>query len=565
MTEAVQQKKEVKIGDYLITGRIGQGGIAEIFKGKQASLERDVAIKILSAKLTKDPDIVRRFERESLVIARLNHPNIVHVIDRGIAGGRYYFVMDYVDGSSLREIIDSPRVPLKNKFEMIIQTCKALDYAHKNGVIHRDIKPSNILVDREGNALVADFGIAQIIGTPEGDMTASDIILGTLAYMSPEQKMSSTNVDQTTDIYATGIILYEILTNKKPLGHFKLPTEINPKINQKFDTIILKCLAQEPKDRFQTAVELKDAILDATNEESFSPKNEFTLTGSDSFLGKCRHLDTIKETEFSSTVLVENRINKKLFIIKKHQRSEAGRKEAKLLTTLKHKNIINIFGSGGDKKKTVIVSEYAQGGSLADRMVRKYNWEKAMDIILAVARGMDFAHKNNIIHGNLRPSNILFDADEEIKISDFGMPTHYDASHKKNWYASPERKKSKHGDIYSLGVIMYQMLTNRNPVYDSGSNLYLADIKDYLPEDICTMLTKLLSIRVSLRYQTCSEFILDWDDFNERRKKAASKKVIIKQSSEPVKEKIPVWAYVVFAVLLILGVLLGLYLGGSFS
>ena len=216
------------------------------------------------------------------------------------------------------------------------------------------------------------------------EMTSCDVIMGTLSYMSPEQKVSSTNVDQTTDIYAIGVILYEILVGKKPLGHFKLPSELVPNLHKGFDTMILKCLAQEPMDRYQQAVELKDAILDIIkHNESRDRSNEFAVNGSDSFMGKCRYLDTIKETSFSSTILVENRISKQLYVIKKHSRGEVGRKEAKLLSSVKHKNIIDIFGSGGDRKSTVIITEYAQGGSLADRMVRNYNWEKAFKIILS--------------------------------------------------------------------------------------------------------------------------------------------------------------------------------------
>jgi len=249
MVQTVEKKSSVKFGEYLLTGKIGKGGVAEIYKGRQESLDRDVAIKILSPKLSCDPDIVRRFEQESLVIAKLNHPNIVHVIDKGDVGGRCYFVMEYIDGASMREVINSESIPLKRKLEMIVEVCKALDYAHKNGVIHRDIKPANVLIDRQGNARVADFGIAQIVSAPEGEMTALDIVMGTLSYMSPEQKDSSTNVDQTTDIYAVGIILYEILVRKMPVGYFKMPSEIDPKINPKLDEIVLKCMAQESKDR----------------------------------------------------------------------------------------------------------------------------------------------------------------------------------------------------------------------------------------------------------------------------------------------------------------------------
>ncbi len=567
MAEALQEKKTVKIGDYTLTGKIGQGGVAVIYKGRQESLDREVAIKVLSTKLSNDSEIVRRFERESLVIARLNHPNIVHVIDKGFAGGRYYFVMTFIDGTSLREVIDSDSINLRTKLDMMVQVCKALDYAHKNGVIHRDIKPTNILIDRQGNALVADFGIAQIIGTPEAEMTSSDVVMGTLAYMSPEQKLSSTNVDQTTDLYALGVILYEILVKKKPLGHFKLPSEIDSSVDPKFDMIIQKCLAQEPKDRYQRTVEFKDDILDAMNgtESSQNTTDDISLTGSETFMGKCRYLDTIKETRFNSTILVENRVNKKLYVIKKHSRGEHGRKEAKLLSTLKNKNIIDIYGSGGDKKNTVIITEYAQGGSLSDRMVRIYNWEKAFKIILDIASGLDHAHKNNIVHGNIRPSNILFDADDIPKVADFGMPAHYEQNKKKNWYNPPEHKTSKQGDIYSVGVILHQMITGRNPGYDNAANLRLDDIKNKLPQSVYEMISKLLAIRVARRYKSFEELLIDWDDFDKNRQVKAPKKVIVKEQPKQVQKEIPVWAYFVAVGLIAISVLASLYFSGFFN
>jgi serine/threonine-protein kinase len=565
MVQTVEEKSSVKFGEYLLTGKIGKGGVAEIYKGRQESLNRDVAIKILLPKLSCDPDIVRRFERESLVIAKLNHPNIVHVIDRGAVGGRCYFVMEYIDGASMREVINSESIPLKRKLEMVVEVCKALDYAHKNGVIHRDIKPANILIDRQGNARVADFGIAQIVSAPEGEMTALDIVMGTLSYMSPEQKVSSTNVDQTTDIYAVGIILYEILVRKKPVGYFKTPSEIDPRINPKFDEIVLKCMAQESKDRYQTAVQLKDAILETMQgERSDVPGDDFSVSGEDSFLGKCRFLDTIKETRFGSTTLVENRVNKKLYVIKKRNMSEAGRREAKLLSSLKHKNINNIVGAGADRKSTVIISEYAQGGSLADRMARKHEWQKAMEIIVPVASGLDFAHKNNILHGNLRPSNILFDADEVVKICDFGLPPHYNTSPKRNWYSPPERKKSRQGDIYAIGVILHQMLTGRNPGYDGDDNLLLDDVRMNLPEDVCGMLSKLLAIRAVNRYQTCDEFIHDWDLDTQHPKTTAANKLETPPPEPAGKEKEPLCTYLLVGSGLIAMLLLALYFSRVF-
>ncbi len=564
MSEAVKEHKEIKIGEYLLTGKIGQGGAAEIYKAHQESLDRDVAIKILSANLSDDPEIVRRFERESKVIAKLNHPNIVNVIDKGSTGGRYYFIMNYIDGTSLREVIDSNKISLKVKMEMIVQVCKALDYAHNNGVIHRDIKPTNVLIDRQGNALVADFGIAQIVGIPETEMTSSDMIMGTLAYMSPEQKLSSTNVDQTTDIYAVGVMIYEILVGKKPLGRFKLPSEINNSISKEYDSVITKCLASEAKDRYQRAVELKDAILEIITKGAASMAySEMTVIGSDSFLGKCRHLDTIKESRYSTTMLVENRVTKKLYVIKKHSRGEQGRKEAKLLSSLKHENIINIFGSGGDKKNTVIITEYAKGGSLADRMARKYNWEKAFSILLAVVSGLHHAHKHKIIHTNIRPSNILFDENNIPKLTDFGLPAHYEPHQKKNWYNPPEHKTSKQGDIYSLGVILHQMVTGRNPSYDNGGNLRLDDIKNELPEAVRDMLSKFLAIRVTRRYVSCEEFLADWDAFEEYRREMKLRKPA-KKEAEPIiiEKKTSIWVYAVIALAGASAVFLTLYFTG---
>ncbi len=563
----IATQRVVKVGPYILTGKIGQGGIAVIYKGRQESLERDVAIKILSPKLSTDPDIVRRFERESLVIAKLNHPNIVHIIDKGQAGGRYYFVMDFIDGTSLREVIDSDKIPLRTKLEMIVQVCKALDYAHKNGVIHRDIKPANILIDLQGNALVADFGIAQIVGTPEGEMTASDVVMGTLSYMSPEQKVSSANVDQTTDIYAVGVILYEILCGKKPLGRFKMPSEINTDLGATYDPIVSKCLAQERGERYQTAVQLKDALLEAMG--GGSPRGDSTdlssVSGTESFLGKCRYLDTIRETRFGSTILVENRVNKRLYVIKKHFKGEAGRKEAKLLSTLKHKNIVNIFGAGGDRKSTVIIAEYAQGGSLADRMVRRYDWEKAFEIILQVAAGIDFAHKNNIVHGNLRPSNVLFDAGDVVKLTDFALPIHYDGPKQKNWYSPPERKESKQGDIYGLGVILHQLLAGRNPQYDTGDNLVLEDVRMHLPEDVCTMLSRLLAKRVTRRYASCDEFLADWEEFARRREAAEQRRSAGSQAAPQHTTQPPMWLYVTIGAGVLIGILLALYIAGIFG
>ena len=153
---------------------------------------------------------------------------------------------------------------------VIVGVLKGLDYAHKNGVIHRDIKPANVLIDRETNPQVADFGIAQVINKTDQEMTSSDIVMGTLAYMSPEQKVSTARVNLTTDIYSVGVMIYEILTGRKPSGRFKLPSELNTEINNAYDTITNNCLAQNPDDRYPSATTAIEALQAIQLRHNFS-------------------------------------------------------------------------------------------------------------------------------------------------------------------------------------------------------------------------------------------------------------------------------------------------------
>ena len=505
------------LGEYRLVSRLGQGGIAEVYKAIQMKLDREVAVKILSVKLSKDPDIVRRFDRESVTIAKLNHPHIVQVYDRGFSHGRYYFVMEYVQGVSFKEALLSREVATVTKIEMLIMALKALDYAHKNGVIHRDIKPANILIDMNGSAKVADFGIAQIIGAPEEERTSADVIMGTLAYMSPEQKLSSRNVDYSTDIYAVGVILYEILTGQKPLGKFKMPSEIDTRIPQEFDRVISTCLAQNAAERYRSAVALKDELLEIISGQNKTRHDtrRTVMTGIEAIAGKCQFLDTIKETSFGATYLVEQTDTKKLYVIKRHGKGQSGLREAKILCRTTHPHIIRVIGAGGDMRKTVLVTEYAPGGSLADRMVRRYEWLEAFTIIEKIADGLAFAHSNDIIHGDLRPSNILFDANETPKLTDFGLPPHYGASGK-DWYMAPEKTPSVRSDLYSMGVILHQMMLGRMPAFDRDGALYLDEIRLNTPVAVKSMLLKLVEARIGHRYQSVDQFLADWRDYRSQ-------------------------------------------------
>jgi serine/threonine-protein kinase len=196
-------------------------------------------------------------------------------------------------------------------------------------------------------------------------------------------------------------------------------------------------------------------------------------------------------------------------------------------------------------------------------MVRKYPWSKAMPIGLQMASGLTFAHKNNIVHGNLRPSNVLFDADDDVKLTDFGLPVHYDAAGKKNWYNPPEHKPSRQGDIYAVGVILHQMITGRNPTYDTAGSLRLDDVASVVPDEISAILSKLLAVRVAHRYKSMDEMLLDYDDFDQRRQVAERRQQLPIEQPVERKRSLPGWALAAAGAGLILTVLVVLYFSGA--
>ena len=232
---------------FEITECLGRGGMGVVYKARQKSLDRWVAIKILPPERGGEEKFSERFTREAQTLAMLNHPNIVTVYDYGEADGLYYIVMEFVDGVNLRDLLRDGKLESKQALAIVPPICEALQYAHDKGIVHRDIKPENLLLDREGRIKIADFGIASLVGSGS-DQT------GTPAYMAPEQ--ASGEGDHRADIYALGVVLYEMLTGERPTKDLVAPSE-RAGVDVRIDEMVQRALDEQPDQRYQSADELR--------------------------------------------------------------------------------------------------------------------------------------------------------------------------------------------------------------------------------------------------------------------------------------------------------------------
>ncbi|MCX7007753.1 MAG: serine/threonine-protein kinase, partial [Kiritimatiellaeota bacterium] len=274
---------------------LGRGGMGAVYRARQKELDRVVALKILPPDIGRDAAFAARFATEARALAKLNHPNIVTIHDFGrtrkgdtlvapadkngdtsvAAPELFYFVMEFVDGVSLRQLLNSGRIAPREALAIVPQICDALQYAHDAGIVHRDIKPENILLDRRGRVKVADFGLAKLVGvapaldpsdpSPPPDLraqantTEAGVIMGTPQYMAPEQREHPTDVDHRADIYSLGVVFYQMLTGELPKGDFAAPSK-KVLLDIRLDAVVLRALEKTPGLRFQQVSEVKTLV-----------------------------------------------------------------------------------------------------------------------------------------------------------------------------------------------------------------------------------------------------------------------------------------------------------------
>ena len=247
-------------GAYKIESFLGQGGMGAVYKGMQVRLKRPVAIKIMRRDMGKDYDFEARFEREAQAMAKLNHPNIVSVIDFGEAGADYlYIVMELIDGADLMDVIRGGQMTQEMALTLLPQVCDALQFAHDHGIVHRDIKPSNIMLTRDGRVKMCDFGLAKRYDVESSFRTQTGTGMGTPDYAAPEQFDPKANIDHRADIYALGVMIYQMITGQLPRGVWKPPSQ-RAEISPQWDDIVSRAMQSDPSDRYQQASEVKTDV-----------------------------------------------------------------------------------------------------------------------------------------------------------------------------------------------------------------------------------------------------------------------------------------------------------------
>ena len=264
------------VGPYQIIEQLGAGGMATVYKAYHPALDRDVAIKVLHPAFKNDPQFFVRFQREARIVARLEHPNIVPVYDFNEFEGEPYLVMRFVNGETLKASMQNAPFDAATVLRLMEPVCDALAYAHRQGILHRDIKPSNIILADNGHVFLTDFGLARMAELGESTLS-QDMLVGTPQYISPEQAQGQGNIDGRTDIYALGVVLFEMVTGRVPYSGdtpfaiihdhiykpLPLPSSLNEQVSERLEKVVLRALAKNPDDRFSTMEEFWQALKKA--------------------------------------------------------------------------------------------------------------------------------------------------------------------------------------------------------------------------------------------------------------------------------------------------------------
>jgi serine/threonine protein kinase len=488
---------------YELLGELGRGGMGVVYRARQVSLKRLVALKLIRDGALAGPQQRARFRIEAEAAARMRHANIVAIYEVGEEQGRPFFAMELVEGPSLEKHLAGQPQPAPQAAELVRTLALAVAHAHAQNVVHRDLKPSNILLSADGVPKVTDFGLAKRLDSQSTGWTQEGAILGTASYMAPEQAAGRPReIGPATDVYALGAILYELLTGRPPFRADSLqqtidqvlhdepapPARLRPSVPADLETICLKCLEKEPARRYARAGELADDLgrflegkpvaavpLGATERLArLAARDGYQYAGE---IGRGPRSTVYRASYGAFPQPVAVKVFRAGICTRGEWESRLHR-NAEAWAGLAHPQVVPIQGTGWWDGAIYLAMEYVPHGSLADRLAgQPFAVPEALRLVERLAEIVRYLHRQGVVHGNLKPSNVLFAADGIPRVSDFrptgglfqGPLAEEGPEPAGLGYLAPEAvvqpgaEPRPYTDVYGLGLILYELLTGRPP------------------------------------------------------------------------------------------------------